>query len=149
MKKFILFLFIIGIVFVFSAIDSYAIVTRGGGLPTRVQSLLVDKVELIPQLADYGCTGAGTLLVGSFDFGSGLQQILMVDLSGIGENPDLNFPGGQTFQVKSNDILYASVNACEAGYAHCMIILEAGVNYEDEILEVWWQEGETLIMVSR
>jgi len=153
MKKLIILVLVFGIVtFVNGNVLAIERVSINGGGSVIVDdnlTMLVEKIDLISQYADYGCVAEGSAMVGLADFGLGEQHIVMISLIGLKENVDLGVPGGQTFDIKYNDKIYTSVKPCEEGFSNIMMVLEPGEIFSPENLEVWWQEVGNLVLTSK
>ncbi|GEM_PF-5907643 len=152
MKKAIILLLVFGIVaFVNGNVLAIERVSINGGGAVIVDNnitMLAEKIDLVSQYADYGCIAEGSAMVGIADFGSGEQHIVMISLIGLRENVDLGVPGNQTFDVKYNDKIYATVHPCEEGFSNIMMVLGPGEIFEPINLEVWWQEMGNLVLTS-
>ena len=153
MKKIIILLLMLSIVaFINGNVIAYERVSVNGGGSVIVDenmTMLVEKIDLASQYVEYGCIAEGSAMVGLADFGAGEQHIVMISLIGLRENIDLGVPGNQTFDIKYNDKIYATVNPCEEGFSNIMMVLEPGEIFEPTNLEVWWQEVGNLVLTSQ
>lgn len=125
------------------------VIIKGNVIVDEDITMLVDKFDLVSQYVEYGCIAEGSAMIGLADFGAGEQQIVMISLMGLRENVNLGVPGGQTFDVKYNDKIYATVNPCEEGFSNVMMVMEPGEKFSPHNLEVWWQEVGNLVLSSQ